>query len=339
MKSKEGPAQDRLEGGKMRPLIRSVIFAAALAATATAAQAASYPERQVKMLIPLAPGSAIDIVARLIAEKMSASLGQNFYVEDQPGAAGIIGMRAVARSAPDGYTILVANDSVLTMVPHVKLDTGYDPQKDFAPVARLVSIPLGLIASKDFPANNVSQMIKLAKENPGSINYASGGIGSPHHIATELLMQEAGIKLTHVPYKGITAAVQEIIAGHVPLGFTAMSAVVPQLKSGAIKLLAVSTAKRIEQTPDTPTISESGVPGYKFVAWCAMFVPTGTPQEIVDKLNRAALDAINKPDVKKRLIDLGFEIETSTPTELRTYLRDEYKRTGDLIEAAGIKPQ
>jgi tripartite-type tricarboxylate transporter receptor subunit TctC len=322
----------------MRFVVRSLIFAAAMAVSA-AVQAAPYPERPVKMLVPLAPGSAIDIVARLIGDKMSATLGQNFFVEDQPGAAGIIGMRAVARSAPDGYTILVANDSVLTMVPHVKRDAGYNPQKDFAPVARLVSIPLGLIASKDFPANNVSDLIKLAKEKPGGINYASGGIGSPHHIATELLMKEAGIKLTHVPYKGITAAVQEIIAGHVPLGFTAMSAVVPQLKSGAIKLLAVSTAKRMEQTPDTPTISESGVPGYKFVAWCAMFVPAGTPQEIVDKLNAAALKAVNEPDVKKRLLDLGFQIETSTPAELGTYLREEYKRTGDLIEAAGIKAE
>lgn len=325
----------------MQSRIRSLLgllLLAALVLPSPAVFAASYPDRPVKMLVPLAPGSAIDIVARLIADKMSASLGQSFFVEDQPGAAGIIGMRAVQRSAPDGYTILVANDSVLTMVPHVKRNAGYNPMTDFEPVARLVSIPLGLIASKSFPANNMKEMIALAKAKPGAINYASGGIGSPHHIAMELLMKDAGIKLTHVPYKGITAAVQEIIAGHVPLGFTAMSAVVPQLHSGAIKLLGVSTAKRLPQAPDAPAIAET-VPGYKFVAWCAMFVPANTPKDVVDKLNAAALAAMKEPDVQKRLIDLGFQIETSTPAELGSYLREEYKRTGDLIEAAGIKPE
>jgi len=301
--------------------------------------AEEYPQRPVKLLVPLSPGSAIDIVARLIGQKMGTILGQTFFVEDQPGAAGMIGMRAVAKSPPDGYTVLVANDSVLTMVPNLEPHPGYDPFKDFVPIARLVSIPLGLIASPSFPAKDMKQFIALAKEKPGSINYASGGIGSPHHIAMELLMRSAGIKLTHVPYRGITPAVADIVAGHVPVGFSAMSAVVPLLKNNSVRLLGVSTEKRMEQVPDAPTIAEAGVPGYSFVAWCAMFAPANTPPDIVNKLSAAALEALKDPAIRSRLADLGFLISGSSPQELGAYLRQEYTRTGDLIRSANIKPR
>jgi tripartite-type tricarboxylate transporter receptor subunit TctC len=322
----------------MNSVLRIFVVASGLLA-ATLAQAQTYPERPVKLLVPLAAASAVDIVARVVGDKMSAILGQRFYVENQPGAAGIIGMRAVAHSAPDGYTIVMANDSVLTMIPNVKSDAGYDPQKDFVPVVRLANIPLALIASPGFQANNIKEMIALAKDKPSTINYASGGIGSPQHIAMELLMRSAGIKLTHVPYRGITAAVTGIVAGDVALGFTAMSAVFPLLKDNRVRLLGVSTAQRMEQLPDMPTISEGGIPAYSFVAWCAIFAPANTPPEVVKKLNAAALQALRDPDVKKRLVDLGFQIEGSTPEELGTYLRQEYQRTGDLIRAANIKAE
>ena len=322
----------------MNTVLRIFVVAFGLLAS-TLARAQTYPERPVRLLVPLAAASAVDIVARVVGDKMGTILGQRFYVENQPGAAGMIGMRAVAHSAPDGYTIVVANDSVLTMVPNVRSDAGYDPQKDFVPVARLVNIPLGLIANPGFQAKNVKEMIALAKEKPGVINYASGGIGSPQHIAMELLMRSAGIKLTHIAYRGITPAVAGIIAGDVPLGFTAMSAVFPLLKDNRVRLLGVSTAHRMEQLPDVPTLSEAGIPGYSFVAWCAMFAPANTPPEVVKKLNAAALRALSDPDVKKRLVDLGFQIEGSTPEELGTYLRQEYQRTGDLIRSANIKAQ
>ena len=183
------------------------------------------------------------------------------------------------------------------------------------------------------------EMIALAKAEPGAINYASGGIGSPQHIAMELLMRAAGIKLTHVPYRGITPAVAEIIAGHVPLGFTAMSAVFPLLSDNRVRLLGVSTPRRMEQLPDVPTISEAGVPGYNFVAWCAMLAPASTPPAIVRKLNAAALQALADANVKKQLVDLGFQVEGSTPEELATFLHQEYQRTGDLIRAANIKAE
>jgi tripartite-type tricarboxylate transporter receptor subunit TctC len=320
----------------MRLVLRALVVAFGLLSVSLA-YAQQYPQRTVKLLVPLSPGSAIDIVARLIGHKMGDILGQTFYVEDQPGAAGMIGMRAAAKSEPDGYTVLVANDSVLTMVPNLESNAGYDPFKDFVPIARLVSIPLGLISNPNFPAKNVKELIALAKEKPGAINYASGGIGSPQHIAMELLMRSAGIKLTHVPYRGITPAVADIIAGHIPLGFSAMSAVVPLLKGNKVRLLGVSTEHRMAQLPDAPTIAESGIPGYRFVAWCAMFAPANTPPEVVKKLSSAALEALKDPAIQKRLIDLGFLIDGGSPQELGVYLRQEYKRTGDLIRAANIK--
>ncbi|MEI9804121.1 MAG: tripartite tricarboxylate transporter substrate binding protein [Pseudolabrys sp.] len=320
----------------MKSALRLLVIASSLFAT-TLAQAQSYPDRPVKLLVPLAAASAVDIVARVVGDKMGTILGQRLYVENQPGAAGMIGMRAVAHSAPDGYTIVVANDSVLTMIPNVKSDAGYDPQKDFVPVARLANIPLALIATPSFPAKNIEEMIALAKDKPGVINYASGGIGSPQHIAIEVLMRSAGIQLTHVPYRGITPAVAGIVAGDVPLGFTAVSAVFPLLADNRVKLLGVSTAQRLAQAPDLPTISEGGLPGYSFVAWCAMFAPANTPPDVVKKLNAAALQAMKDPDVQKRLVDLGFQIAPGTPEELGAYLRVEYQRTGDLIRAANIK--
>ena len=188
---------------------------------------------------------------------MSDSLGQRFYVENQPGAAGLLGMRAGARAAPDGYTVVVANDSVITMLPNMKADAGYDPLKDFLPVTQLVGIPLGLIAHPTLPAANVNELITLARQKPGGINYASGGIGSPQHVATELFVRAAGIEMTHVPYRGATAAVNEIVAGHVPVGFTGMSSVVPLLADKRVRLLATSTSSRASQLPDVPTVAET----------------------------------------------------------------------------------
>jgi len=236
-----------------------LVLAGCLASSATTsfAQAPTYPDRPVRLLVPLAAASAVDVVARLVSEKMSDSLGQRFYVENQPGAAGLLGMRAGARAHPDGYTVVVANDSVITMLPNMKADAGYDPLKDFLPVTQLVGIPLGLIAHPTLPAANVNELITLARQKPGGINYTSGGIGSPQHVATELFVRAAGIEMTHVPYRGATAAVNEIVAGHVPVGFTGMSSVVPLLADKRVRLLATSTSSRASQLPDVPTVAET----------------------------------------------------------------------------------
>ena len=300
------------------------------------ARAQSYPDRPVKLLVPLAAASAVDIVARIVGEKMGEILGQSFFVEDQPGAAGMIAMRAVARAAPDGYTIAVVNDSVITMVPNMKADAGYDPFKDFVPVAQLIGIPLGLIANSEFPATNVGELLALARAKPGTINYASGGVGSPQHVAMELLARAAGVQMTHVPYRGVTAAVGEILAGHVPIGFTALSAVGPLLADKKVRLLAVSAPTRVPQFPDTPTVAEAGVPGFGFVAWSALLAPANTPPAIVARLNAAARSALRDPTVHKKLVDVGFSVEESTPEQLADTMRRDYARMGELIRAANI---
>jgi tripartite-type tricarboxylate transporter receptor subunit TctC len=301
-------------------------------------QAQTYPDRPIKILVPLAAGSAVDIVARLVADKMGDQLGQRPYVEAMPGAAGLIGMRTGARSAPDGYTVIAPNDSVLTMLPNMKADAGYDPFTDFLPVTQLVGIPLGLIANPAFPAKDVADLIRMAKEKPGAISYASGGPGSPQHVGMELFMRAAGIAMTHVPYRGVTPAVQDVVAGQVPIMLTAMSAVPALLPDKRVRLMAATTEKRLPQFPDTPTLAEA-VPGFAFSAWCAFLVPAKTAPDIVAKLNTATHAALNDPAVAKRLTELGFVVAPSTPEQLAAYMRTEYNRTGKLIKEANIKSE
>jgi tripartite-type tricarboxylate transporter receptor subunit TctC len=338
-----GTSVAALGEGSLQPsfLLRSVAFGLGVAFSSTLpmappAHAQTYPDRPIKLLVPLAAASAVDIVARIVGEKMSQNLGQRVYVEDLPGAAGLIGMRAGARAAPDGYTVIVPNDSVLTMLPNMKSDAGYDPLQDFLPVTQLAGIPLGLIANPAFPAKTIPELIALARKDPGAINYASGGPGSPQHIAMELFTRAAGISLTHVPHRGVTAAVNEIVAGHVPIGFTALSAVFPLVPDNRVRLIATSTRARVPQFPEVATIAET-LPGFSFGAWCAFLVPAKTPPEIVAKLHDAAVAALNDPTVRSRLIELGFEPVGDTPEQLAAFMRQEFQRTGDLIRAANIR--
>ena len=299
------------------------------------AKAQTYPDRPIKLLVPLASGSAVDIVARVVAEKMGDLLGHRPIVENMPGASGLIGMRAGVRAVPDGYTVIVPNDSVLTMLPNMKSDAGYDPFADFIPVTQLVGIPLGLIAHPSFEPNTVAELIALAKKTLGGLNYSSGGPGSPQHVGMELFVRAAGIEMTHVPHRGATEAVTAIVSGSVPVGITGMSAVFPLLLDKRVKLLAVTTAQRLPQLTDAPTIGET-IPGFAFNAWCAFLVPAKTPPEIVAKLNAATHNALNDPAVRKRLTELGFVVAPTTPVQLADYMRREYARTGELVRALNL---
>jgi tripartite-type tricarboxylate transporter receptor subunit TctC len=319
----------------MRRLFLSLALVAMLA---PAVRAQTYPDRPIRILVPLAAGSAVDIVARLVADKMGEQLGQRTFVEAMPGAAGLIGMRTGARSAPDGYTVIAPNDSVLTMLPNMKADAGYDPFTDFIPVTQLVGIPLGLIANPAFPAKDAADLIRMAKEKPGAITYASGGPGSPQHVGMELFMRAAGITMTHVPYRGVTPAVQDVVGGQVPIMLTAMSAVPALLPDKRVRLLAATTDKRLPQFPDTPTLAET-LPGFAFSAWCAFLLPAKTPPDIVGKLNAATHAALNDPAVSKRLTELGFIVAPTTPDQLAAYMKQEYTRTGNLIKEANIKSE
>jgi tripartite-type tricarboxylate transporter receptor subunit TctC len=305
-------------------------------ALAPVAQAQTYPERPIKLLIPLAAASAVDVVARIVAEKMSGTLGQPLYVENEPGAAGLIGMRTGARAAPDGYTVLAVNDSVITMLPNMRSDAGYDPFKDFIPVTQLVGIQWVLAANPSFPAKTVGELITLAREKPDGINYASGGYGSPQHIAAEMFTRAVNVQMAHVPYRGVTSAVTDVVAGHVSVLFTAFSTVSQFLPDNRIRILATTTPARMAQLPDIPTMTESGVPGFSFGTWAALLVPAKTPPEIVAKLNAAAVAALNDLGVRNKLVELGYEVIGSTQEQFTAFMRQEYVRTGDLIRAANI---
>ncbi len=300
------------------------------------ASAQNYPDRPVKLLVPLAAGSAVDVVARIVADAMGETLGQRPFVENMTGGAGVIGMRSGARAAPDGYTVIVANDSVLTMLPNMKSDAGYDPFADFMPVTQLVDIPLGMIAHPSFAANSAAELVALAKQAPGSINYSSGGPGSPQHIGMEYFARIFDIKLTHVPHRGATEAVTAIVSGSVPVGITGMSSVFPLIPDKRVKLLGVTTDRRLPQLPDVPTVWEP-MPGAGFSAWCALLVPARTPPDVVARLVTATHDALNNPGVRKRLADLGFAVRTSTPDILANFMRQEHKKTGDLVRSLDLK--
>ncbi len=309
---------------------------ALLLCTAAAAHAQDYPRRTIRVLEPLAAGSAVDVVTRIIADRMGEALGQSLYVDNQPGAAGLIGMRSGARAAPDGYTILAVNDSVVTVLPNMRADAGYDPRRDFVPIVQMVRIHWALVSSPSLPVTTLQGFIAAAKAKPGSIDFASGGQGSPQHIAMELLMRAAGITLKHVPFRGATPALNEVVAGHLPVMFTALPTPLPFAADHRLILLGTADAVRLPTLPDVPTIAEAGVPGFEFIAWGALLAPAGTPAPIVAKLNQAAVAALDDPGIRKRLTDLGYEVVGGTPDELKALLARDYDQKGDLLRAAGI---
>jgi tripartite-type tricarboxylate transporter receptor subunit TctC len=320
----------------MRKLL-AVALGASLALPAIAARAETWPERPIRMMMPLASGSAVDVAARIVAEKMGETLGQRIVVENEPGASGLIGMRGAARAAPDGYTVVVVNDSVLTMLPNMKTDVGYDVFRDFAPVIRLAGIEWVLVAAPALPARTVAELVALARARPGAIDYGSGGYGSPQHLAMEMFARAVGVQMTHVPYRGPTPAINDLVAGHVSVMFTALSTVTGFIPDGRLRVLASTSTVRMAQLADIPTIAEAGVPGFHFSTWSALLVPVRTPSAIVAKLNAAAAVALNNRAVHDRLIELGFAVAGGTPDELAAYIKEEFTRTGDLIRAANIR--
>ncbi len=305
-------------------------------ALAGPARAQDYPRRPIRLLEPLAAGSAVDVVTRIVADRIGRILGGSLFVDNQPGAAGLLGMRAGAHAAPDGYTILAVNDSVVTVLPNIRTDAGYDPRKAFVPIVQMVRIHWALVASPSLGAVTLTQFIAAAKAKPGAIDFASGGQGSPQHIAMELLMRAAGIKLQHVPFRGTTPALNEVVADHIPVMFTALPTPLPFLADHRLTILGVADPKRLPTLPDTPTLAESGLPGFEFTAWGALLAPAGTPPEIVAKLNAAANAALADPEVVKQLGDLGYEVVGGPPATLQALIAQDYQAKGNILRAANI---
>jgi tripartite-type tricarboxylate transporter receptor subunit TctC len=307
----------------------------ALCASVCAAVAA-YPERPIRLVVPVAAGGGNDIVARMIAQKMTESWGRQVVVDNRPGAATAIGAEIVARAAPDGYTVMLVsvsfaiNASVAARLP-------FDSVKDFAPVTLAARVPQILVVHPALPVTSVSELIALAKQRPGQINYASAGSGSSTHLAMELLLDKAGIALNHVPYKGTAPALTDLLAGQVQVMFDAIPPSLPHIRSGRIRPIAVGSAERTAAMPDLPTVAEAGVPGYAFTSWFGIFAPAGTPRAVIDRLNQEIVRIVRLPDIRERLLVMGVEPLGSTPDELGRHLASEIRQWSDIVQRRHLR--
>ena len=307
------------------------ILALLFVATATAQ---TYPSRPVRIVIPLSPGGTTDVPGRIIAQKLSETLGQQFYVENRAGAGGTIGSDFVAKANADGYTLLLtATPFVIT--PHVYKKLPYDALADFTPVIRIASGPYVLVVHPSLGVNSVRELIAAAKKEPGKIDFASSGNGSAQHLVTELFMYMAGIKLNHVPYKGSGPAQQDLMSGIIKVSFVGTPIAIPHMKSGRLKALGVSTAKRSPEMPDVPTVAQAGVPGYEAIVWIGMLAPAATPREIVAKLNGEIGKLVRTGEVKKLLTPTGMEPDPDTPEQFGAYLKADYDKWGKVVRDSG----
>src|SRR5713101_5087670 len=305
---------------------------------AASAAAQGYPTHPVRIVIPLSPGGTTDVPGRIIAQKLSETLGQQFFVENRAGAGGTIGADYVAKSKPDGYTLLLTA-TPFVIAPHVYQKVPYDALADFKPVIRIASGPYVLVVHPSLGVNSVKELIAAAKEQPGRIDFASSGNGSAQHLVTELFMYVAGIKLNHVPYKGSGPAQQDLMSGIVKVSFVGTPIAIPHMKAGRLKALGVSTAKRSQEMPDVPTIAEAGVPGYEALVWIGVLAPAGTPHEIIAKLNGEIGKLMGTDEVKKLIAPTGMEPDPDTPAQFAAYLKADYDKWGKVVRDSGATVQ
>jgi tripartite-type tricarboxylate transporter receptor subunit TctC len=317
-------------------LLYALLSASVLLVSSTALAQTTYPVRPIKMIVPLAAASAVDVAARIVTQKMADNMGQQILILNQPGASGLIGAEQVAKAEPDGYTIGGFNDSVMTMVPNLQSNIRWDILRDFEPVSLVATVEWGLIANKHTSYQTAADLIAAAKAAPGKIDYASGGPGSPQHLAMAMFASAAGISLTHVPYKGATQAATDVAAGQIPVGFQGLGTVAALVRGGQLRLIGVTTDKRMSQFPDVPTVSESGLPGFFFNSWFAIMAPAGTPKDIIARLNREAVKAVADPEVRRKLEDLGFAVRGSSAQELGIMTREQLAKYARVIKEMGI---
>ena len=318
-------------------ILAGVLLAAALAPPCAAAQ--GYPTKAIRMIVPFPPGGPNDILGRVVAQKLTEQLGQQVVIDNRGGAGGTIGAELAARAVPDGYTLLLGGTASLSINPGLHRKLPYDPLKDFAPVSLVGTAPSILVTHPSLPVKAVRDVIALARAKPGQLNFASAGIGTPPHLAGELFKSMAGVDMVHVPYKGGGPALVDLIAGQVNMYFSGISAALPLVKDGKLRGIAVTSAKRTALMPDTPTIAESGLPGYEVGNWYAIVAPAATPKAIVMRLNHEIVTALAVQDVKKRFVELAADPVGSTPEELLKYNRGEIAKWARVIKSAGIKPE
>ena len=322
----------------MKKLLACALAAALICPLAAFAQ--SWPSKPVRMVIPFPAGGATDIIGRTIAGKLATALGQQVIVENKPGAGGTIGADAVARAAPDGYTILMATSSTHSIGPALNPKMPYDAFRDFAPVAHVANAPSVLVVGQGFPAASAKDLIALLKNNPGKYNFGSSGIGTYPHLSAEMFKWRAGgLFVVHIPYRGTGLVITDLVAGQIAFLMDSIVSAQPHIRDGKVRALAVSGAKRSASLPNVPTFTEVGVPGMEFSNWFAVFAPAGTPAEIVQRLNRELNAITRSPDVVDRLDKSGAEPAGGTPEQFAKVYRDEYESWKAVIKRAGIKPE
>jgi tripartite-type tricarboxylate transporter receptor subunit TctC len=314
---------------------RLFILVLMLAACASA-HAQTYPSRPIRYIVPQAPGGSSDTLARVLTQRVAEALGQQIVIDNRPGATGIIGTEVAARANPDGYTLLQVATSYATN-PAMQAKLPYDTLRDFAAISLLSQQPNVFLVHPSLPVRNVKELIAYAKSKPGQLNYASSGTGGSQHLAGELLKSMAGVDMTHVPYKGSPPALVDVIAGRVPLMSSTMPPALPHIKSGKVRAIAVTSARRSPALPEVPTVAESGLPGYEAIAWQGLVAPAGTPKPVVSRLNAEFVKALKQPDVIAKLNEQGFETVASTPEWFAQYTRTEIAKWSKVIKAAGIK--
>jgi len=315
--------------------MRALLLACALLAGHAQAQD-SYPSRPLRFILPFPPGGGTDILGRLLADRLSTSLGQPVVTENRGGAGGNVGAEAAARAAPDGYTIVLVAPS-LAISPTLYSKLNYDPVRDFAPIGLVASFPNVMITHPSVPAQNLQEFIALAKSKPGSMNFGSGGSGTSNHLAGELLNLATGIKLIHVPYKGVNLAMNGVLANEVHLVFIGVPVPAPHIKAGKLRALAVLARERSPLLPEVPTADEAGLPNFDVTTWYGIMAPAGTPRPIITRLNAEFVKIMHAPDLKERLAAMGTDVMTSTPEEFAAYLKREIAKWGDVIRNANLR--
>jgi tripartite-type tricarboxylate transporter receptor subunit TctC len=319
--------------------IRATAFAALFVIGLAPLCAQTYPAHPITLIIPFAPGGSTSIVGRAIADKMSEALGEKIIVDNRPGGGGTVGTRAVATSAPDGYTIGLGYTGTLAIGPTLYRKAGYDPRKDFAPIGLIGNAPNSLVVHPSFPARTIAELIAYGKAHPGEINFGSAGAGTASHITGEYFGRVAGIKLTHIPYKGTGPALVDLIGGHIPMAFAPIPATHASVSGGQMRALGVSSPGRSSLLPEVPTIAESGLPGFDASLYYGLIAPAGTPRPIIDRLNKELRAALNSDDVRSRLIQDGAEPTPGSPEDYAAFIDKDETKWAEIVKAIGLKEE
>jgi tripartite-type tricarboxylate transporter receptor subunit TctC len=338
---KTSPATASLAPVAMRRVwIRALLLGGAAAALGLApadAGAQGFPSKPVKLVVPFPPGGPLDVIGRLIAQKLSEAWGQSVVIDNRPGAGGNIGAEVVAKSPPDGYTVVMGALSTHAVNPHLFAKMPYDPVKDFAPITLVAITPNVLVVNPSLPVVSVKDLIAYAKAHPGQLAFGSGSNGSAGHLTGELLKADAGIDMVHVPYKGGAPATQALLAGDTQLMFDNLANAMPQVKAGKVKALAVTTAQRSRLAPELPTMAEAGVPGFDISTWFGLLAPAGTPREVIMKWNTEVTRILNAPDMRERFTAQGAEPAPTSPEQFATFIQEELAKYGRIVKASGAK--